>query len=72
MPCYEPPESDPQVFDLAQQAMRLQAREQRYVATLKEIEEACRAQVYTPGGWGRPYSNLARHILDVIDSHWRS
>jgi hypothetical protein len=68
MPCYDPPEHNPQVFDLAQQAMRLQAREQRYVVTLKEIEAACKDPRWVEHTGDR----LASNILDIIDSHWRS
>ena len=63
MPCYEPPDED-----------YGPAKVDKYVATLKEIEESCK-RVFSPTAvppWAHESKALAQQILDIIDIHWRT
>lgn len=63
MPCFEPPRPDRHDYD------EMTRQRDRYIATLKEIEDYCKDVVgSTLMDDGKI---LAQTILDIIDTHWR-
>lgn len=66
MPCYEPPRPD--VHDFNEMAKQ----RDKYVATLKDIEESCK-QTFSSTAmppWAHESKALAQQILDIIHSYW--
>lgn len=67
VPCYEPPRPDRHDYD------EMTRQRDRYIATLKEVEDECKANLPHALSTMSEISGqvLAQRILDIIDSHWR-
>lgn len=64
MPCYEPPR-DPKE-EQARRTLQFSQREDKYIATLKDIEATCRDPQWHKDTGDR----LAQLILGIIDAEW--
>lgn len=63
MPCYDPPEDDKSRLANASSQM------DRYVACLKEIEQACIHDSQRTGIY-RGLRTLPKEVMDIIDRHF--
>lgn len=66
MPCYEPPYDTP-AEGKARRLLELSQREDRYIATLKDIEVVCKT---IPDTADENAYALAQAILGIIDAEW--
>lgn len=64
-PCYEPPR-DPKE-EQARRTLQFSQREDRYIATLKDIEVVCKT---IPDTADENAYALAQAILGIIDAEW--
>jgi hypothetical protein len=65
MPCYEPPET----YDQRLGYVTLREDRDKYVATLKEIEEYCKS-VRADNSLPPKVHFVAQSVIDIIDKNW--